>query len=549
MNQWWKERVFYQIYPRSFQDSNGDGIGDLRGIIRRLDYLKWLGIGAVWLCPIYDSPNADMGYDIRDYEKIMEEFGTMEDFDALLEGLHRRDIKLIMDLVVNHSSDEHKWFIESRKDKTNPYRDYYIWRDGKDGREPNNWASFFAPSAWSYDEQTDQWYLHLFSEKQPDLNWENENMRRDVFHMMNRWFDKGVDGFRMDVISIIAKHPALPDGPGDGYVFTPEYFAFQPKLHEYLREMRQACLDGRECMCVGETSFVNTRNANSVVGDARELDLLFQFDIMDMDGAGSKWDAIPFDLMKFKEIISAWQQAIDWNTLFWGNHDQPRIVSRFGSTESEELRVHSAKMLAVAMYLLRGTPFLYQGEEIGMTNMPFERVEQLRDIESLSLLKEAEKAGRTAWAWNGIRKKGRDNARTPMQWDATTNAGFTDGTPWLQVNPNYTAINAADEVADAGSVFHYYQALIRLRKQYPIFSEGDFTLLFADHPALFAYQRRLGDQVMTVLCNFYEEPLTLPADAVAPLPLDTLLLGNYDTPADAAHFRPYEARIYLNNAE
>lgn len=417
MNQWWKERVFYQIYPRSFQDSNGDGIGDLRGIIRRLDYLKWLGIGAVWLCPIYDSPNADMGYDIRDYEKIMEEFGTMEDFDALLEGLHRRDIKLIMDLVVNHSSDEHKWFIESRKDKTNPYRDYYIWRDGKDGREPNNWASFFAPSAWSYDEQTDQWYLHLFSEKQPDLNWENENMRRDVFHMMNRWFDKGVDGFRMDVISIIAKHPALPDGPGDGYVFTPEYFAFQPKLHEYLREMRQACLDGRECMCVGETSFVNTRNANSVVGDARELDLLFQFDIMDMDGAGSKWDAIPFDLMKFKEIISAWQQAIDWNTLFWGNHDQPRIVSRFGSTESEELRVHSAKMLAVAMYLLRGTPFLYQGEEIGMTNMPFERVEQLRDIESLSLLKEAEKAGRTAWAWNGIRKKGRDNARTPMQWD------------------------------------------------------------------------------------------------------------------------------------
>lgn len=242
MNQWWKERVFYQIYPRSFQDSNGDGIGDLRGIIRRLDYLKWLGIGAVWLCPIYDSPNADMGYDIRDYEKIMEEFGTMEDFDALLEGLHRRDIKLIMDLVVNHSSDEHKWFIESRKDKTNPYRDYYIWRDGKDGREPNNWASFFAPSAWSYDEQTDQWYLHLFSEKQPDLNWENENMRRDVFHMMNRWFDKGVDGFRMDVISIIAKHPALPDGPGDGYVFTPEYFAFQPKLHEYLREMRQAWL-------------------------------------------------------------------------------------------------------------------------------------------------------------------------------------------------------------------------------------------------------------------------------------------------------------------
>lgn len=509
MNQWWKERVFYQIYPRSFQDSNGDGIGDLRGIIRQLDYLKWLGIGAVWLCPIYDSPNADMGYDIRDYEKIMEEFGTMEDFDALLEGLHRRDIKLIMDLVVNHSSDEHKWFIESRKDKTNPYRDYYIWRDGKDGREPNNWASFFAPSAWSYDEQTDQWYLHLFSEKQPDLNWENENMRRDVFHMMNRWFDKGVDGFRMDVISIIAKHPALPDGPGDGYVFTPEYFAFQPKLHEYLREMRQACLDGRECMCVGETSFVNTRNANSVVGDARELDLLFQFDIMDMDGAGSKWDAIPFDLMKFKEIISAWQQAIDWNTLFWGNHDQPRIVSRFGSTASEELRVHSAKMLAVAMYLLRGTPFLYQGEEIGMTNMPFERVEQLRDIESLSLLKEAEKAGRTAWAWNGIRKKGRDNARTPMQWDGTANAGFTAGVPWIEVNPNYPGINVEGAMEDEGSILHLYRKLIALRNASEILKWGDFQLLLPEHPQLFAYQRTYEGKTISIWCNFSTEDVAL----------------------------------------
>ncbi len=509
MNQWWKERVFYQIYPRSFQDSNGDGIGDLRGIIRRLDYLKWLGIGAVWLCPIYDSPNADMGYDIRDYEEIMEEFGTMEDFDALLEGLHRRDIKLIMDLVVNHSSDEHKWFVESRKDKTNPYRDYYIWRDGKDGREPNNWASFFAPSAWSYDEQTDQWYLHLFSEKQPDLNWENENMRRDVFHMMNRWFDKGVDGFRMDVISIIAKHPALPDGPGDGYVFTPEYFAFQPKLHEYLREMRQACLDGRECMCVGETSFVNTRNANSVVGDARELDLLFQFDIMDMDGAGSKWDAIPFDLMKFKEIISAWQQAIDWNTLFWGNHDQPRIVSRFGSTASEELRVHSAKMLAVAMYLLRGTPFLYQGEEIGMTNMPFERVEQLRDIESLSLLKEAEKAGRTAWAWNGIRKKGRDNARTPMQWDGTANAGFTAGVPWIEVNPNYPGINVEGAMEDEGSILHLYRKLIALRNASEILKWGDFQLLLPEHPQLFAYQRTYEGKTISIWCNFSTEDVAL----------------------------------------
>lgn len=520
---WWKERFFYQIYPRSFQDSNGDGIGDLRGIIQRLDYLKWLGVGAVWLCPVYDSPNADMGYDIRDYEKIMEEFGTMEDFDELLEGLHQRDIKLIMDLVVNHSSDEHKWFIESRKDKTNPYRDYYIWRDGKDGHEPNNWSSFFTPSAWSYDKQTDQWYLHLFSEKQPDLNWANEKVRQEVFDMINRWFDKGVDGFRMDVISIIAKDPALPDGVGDGYVFSPEYFAFQPKLHEYLREMRQKCFDGRNCMCVGETSFVNTQNANSVVGDGRELDLLFQFDIMDMDGVGSKWDTIPFDLTKFKKIISAWQQAIDWNTLFWGNHDQPRIVSRFGSTASEELRIRSAKMLAAAMYLLRGTPFLYQGEEIGMTNMPFERKDQLRDIESLNLLKEAERDGRTAWAWNGIRSKGRDNARTPMQWDDTLNAGFTGGTPWIEVNPNYPAINVARAMEDQDSILCFYRELIALRNANEILKWGDFRLLLPEHPQFFAYKRTYEGKSISVWCNFSEGDVVLPEEALGePLLADGL---------------------------
>ena len=333
---WWKKRVFYQIYPRSFQDSNGDGIGDLRGILSRLDYLQWLGVGAVWLCPVYDSPNADMGYDIRDYEAIMQEFGTMEDFDALLDGLHQRDIKLVMDLVVNHSSDEHRWFVESRKSKDNPYRDYYIWRDGKDGKEPNNWASFFTPSAWSYDQQSGQWYLHLFAEKQPDLNWENPALREEIYAMINRWFDKGVDGFRMDVISLLAKDPSLPDGKGDGYVCAPEYFAFQPKLHDYLREMCEKCFDGRDCMCVGETAFVNTRNAPSVVGDGRELDLLFQFDLMDIDGGSSKWDVIPFDLKKYKTIMSSWQEAIDWNTLFLGNHDQPRIRERVRTREELE---------------------------------------------------------------------------------------------------------------------------------------------------------------------------------------------------------------------
>ena len=304
-NCWWKERVFYEIYPRSFQDSNGDGIGDLRGIISRLDYLQWLGVGAVWLCPIYDSPNADMGYDIRNYESVMAEFGTMEDFDELVTQLHRRDIKLVMDLVVNHTSDKHPWFLEARTAKDSPYRDYYIWRDGKDGREPNNWASFFTPSAWSYDETTAQWYLHLFSEKQPDLNWENPELRQEIYGMMNRWLDRGVDGFRMDVISLLAKHPQLPDGTGSGYMFSPEYFAFQPRLHDYLREMRRACFDGRDCMCVGETSFVTTQNAGSVVDDGRELDMLFQFDVMGMDGgeAGCT-DAIYHNIDTIREALS-----------------------------------------------------------------------------------------------------------------------------------------------------------------------------------------------------------------------------------------------------
>ena len=510
--QWWKERVFYQIYPRSFQDSNGDGIGDIPGILSRLDYLKWLGIGAVWLCPVYDSPNADMGYDIRDYEKIMSEFGTLEDFDRLVEELHRRDIKLIMDLVVNHSSDEHAWFVESRKSRDNPYRDYYIWRDGKDGKEPNNWASFFTPSAWSYDEPSGQWYLHLFSEKQPDLNWENPKLREEVYAMINRWLDRGVDGFRMDVISILAKAPGLPDGKGEGYVFTPEYFAFQPRLHDYLREMRRRCFDGRQCMCVGETAFVTTQNANSVVGDGRELDLLFQFDFMDVDGQDGKWNVIPFDLRKFKDILVRWQEAIDWNTLFWGNHDQPRVVSRFGSTATEALRVQSAKMLATAMYLLRGTPFLYQGEEIGMTNFPFRSEEELRDVESLNLLAQARKEGREAWAWNGILHKGRDNARTPMQWEDAPQAGFTTGQPWIAVNPNYHDINVRKAQADPNSILCFYRELLALRQRENALLRGTFRLLLPEHPQLLAYERVFGRDRVIVCCNFSSSPAVLPPE-------------------------------------
>ena len=510
--QWWKERAFYQIYPRSFQDSNGDGIGDIPGILSRLDYLKWLGIGAVWLCPVYDSPNADMGYDIRDYEKIMSEFGTLEDFDRLVEELHRRDIKLIMDLVVNHSSDEHAWFVESRKSRDNPYRDYYIWRDGKDGKEPNNWASFFTPSAWSYDEPSGQWYLHLFSEKQPDLNWENPKLREEVYAMINRWLDRGVDGFRMDVISALAKAPGLPDGKGEGYVFTPEYFAFQPRLHDYLREMCRRCFDGRQCMCVGETTFVTTQNANSVVGDGRELDLLFQFDFMDVDGQDGKWNVIPFDLRKFKDILVRWQEAIDWNTLFWGNHDQPRVVSRFGSTATEALRVQSAKMLATAMYLLRGTPFLYQGEEIGMTNFPFRSEDELRDVESLNLLAQARKEGREAWAWNGILHKGRDNARTPMQWEDAPQAGFTTGQPWIAVNPNYHDINVRKAQADPNSILCFYRELLALRRRENALLRGTFRLLLPEHPQLLTYERVFDRDRVIVCCNFSSNPAVLPPE-------------------------------------
>lgn len=503
---WWKERVFYQIYPRSFQDHNGDGIGDIQGILSRLDYLKWLGVGAIWLCPVYDSPNADMGYDIRDYRRIMAEFGTMEDFDELLTQLHKRDIKLVMDLVVNHSSDEHPWFAESRKSKDNPYRDYYIWRDGCDGKEPNNWSSFFTPSAWSYDAATQQWYLHLFGEKQPDLNWENPKLREEIYSMINWWLNKGVDGFRMDVISLIAKAAGLPSVEGEGYAFADRYFAFQPKLHDYLRQMRKACFDGRDCMCVGETTCVTLENANSVVGDGRELDLLFQFDIMDIDGENGKWNVIPFDLQRFKTLTAAWQKTVRWNTLFWGNHDQPRIVSRWGCTATEELRRRSAKMLAAAMYLQRGTPFLYQGEEIGMTNFPFTDASQLRDIESLQLLKENKT--RSAWAWNGILHKGRDNARTPMQWDGTKNGGFSTGKPWIDVNPNTAEINVQRALEDSDSILHFYRRLIALRNGSEVLKWGDFCLLEA--PTLFAYCRCYEGKRVCVYCNFSAETQPLP---------------------------------------
>ena len=543
---WWKECAVYQIYPRSFFDSNGDGIGDLNGITQKLDYIASLGVGAVWLNPVYDSPNDDMGYDISNYEAIMREFGTMADFDALLEGLHARGLRLIMDLVVNHSSDEHPWFMESRKSKDNPYRDFYIWRDGKDGKEPNNWASFFTPSAWKYDEATDQWYLHLFSEKQPDLNWQNPAVRAEVYAMMNRWFDRGVDGFRMDVINLIAKAENLPDGSGtpspEGYVFAPEHFADLPAAHDYLREMRRTCFEGRDCMCVGETPFSSSATGFSYVDPAhRELDMVFSFDLMDIDsGKSGKWEIVPWNLDRMKAIIEDWQTALatGWNSLFWSNHDQPRPVSRFGSTANEAMRVRSAKMLGVAMHLLRGTPFIYQGEELGMTNVPFRDISDIRDLESLNFYRLFVARGEEQKAWSAILQKGRDNARVPMQWNAGDNAGFTTGQPWLMVNPNHDHINVEAAEKDSQSVLHFYRKLLRLRADNRTLIYGDFALIEREHPQVFGYTRSLERETYTIVCNMSGSAATLSAT-----PDGDCVFSNLSDSSEST-LQPYEARVY-----
>ncbi|MEN6637303.1 MAG: alpha-glucosidase [Clostridiaceae bacterium] len=543
---WWKERVFYQIYPRSFLDTNGDGVGDLRGIIEKLDYLKSLGIGAVWLCPVYDSPNDDNGYDIRDYERIMAEFGTMKDFDALLSGLHTRDIKLVMDLVVNHSSDEHAWFTESRKSKDNPYRDYYIWRDGNDGGTPNNWASFFAPSAWKQDETTGQYYLHLFSEKQPDLNWENPAVRQEIYAMVNRWFDRGVDGFRMDVINCIAKDEGLPDGAGTpnaaGYTLAVERFANRPKFYDYLRELRQNCFAGRDCLRLAEAPFTTPEEGAKMLDEKTGIfDLIFPFDLMEIDdGPRGKYDPVPWTLQHFKDIVNRWQTATEhgWGSLFWSNHDQARAVSRFGCTASEELRVRSAKMLAVAMHLLRGTPFVYQGEELGMTNTPFSDESAIRDIEGLNVLTEARITGRTETVWRGMLHKGRDHARTPMQWNDSANAGFTSGEPWIMVNPNYESINAEAEETDAESVLNFYRTLIALRNSSKTLQYGAYSPLWTEHEQIFAYQRALNGEIFTIVCNMSGGEADLPET-----PTGRIMLSNLSSDT-GKWMLPYEARIY-----
>lgn len=549
---WWKESVIYQIYPRSFQDSNGDGIGDLPGIISRLDYVKTLGANVIWLCPVYQSPNDDNGYDISDYCEIMKEFGTMSDFDKLLSEAHRRGLRIVMDLVVNHTSDEHAWFVESRKSKNNAYSDYYIWRDGKNGKEPNNWGSYFSGPAWQYDEQRGQYFLHFFSKKQPDLNWDNENVRNSVFGLMTWWLDKGIDGFRMDVISMISKTPGLPDGDvasgakfGDGTPFANN----GPHVHDYLREMRQKVLSKFDIMTVGETPGVTVEEAKQYAGlHGEELNMVFQFEHVDSWGEYGKWNENPLDLPRLKEILNRWQVGLDgvaWNSLYWNNHDQPRTVSRFGN-DSPAFRTLSAKMLGTCLHMMQGTPYIYQGEELGMTNVGFEKLEDYRDIETLNAYDELvrQRGVPHETMMRFLHHSSRDNARTPMQWDNGKNAGFTTGTPWIGLNPNYTEINAKSQINDPDSVFSYYRKLISLRHTYPIIVYGSYEPLLESDPKIFAYYRKLGGQNLLVLCNFSEDTVHVPLSEICGENAEQLI-GNYGSTDSGTPLRPYEARVYL----
>ncbi len=548
---WWKEGVVYQIYPRSFKDSNGDGIGDIRGIIEKLDYIKDLGANIIWLCPVYKSQNDDNGYDISDYRDIMEEFGTMTDFDELLNEMHKREIRLVMDLVVNHSSDENKWFFESRKSKDNPYRDYYIWREGKEGGPPNNWGSFFSGSAWKYNETTGEYFMHLFSEKQPDLNWENEKVRYEVYNMMKFWFDKGIDGFRMDVINLISKVPGFPDGHkgerdlyGNGFPLA----ANGPRVHEYLQEMNREVLSRYDIMTVGETPGVDPETAKLYVNeDRKELNMLFQFELMDIDSGNGKWDIRPWKLTNFKNIMYKWYEALKeqgWNSLFLNNHDQPRLVSRFGN--DKEYRVESAKMLATFLHTWQGTPYIYQGEEIGMTNVRFD-ISEYRDIEIINMFKEKTEQGVSKEElMKSIYAKGRDNARTPMQWDASENAGFTTGTPWLRVNPNYKEINTEKALRDKNSIFYYYQKLINLRKEHQVIVYGDINMLFEEDENIFAYTRRFENEGILVVLNFFDKEVEFTIPTEIEINNTKLLISNYEIHELMNNFvlKPYEARVY-----
>ena len=510
---WWKESVVYQIYPKSFKDSNGDGVGDIRGIIQKLDYLKELGVNVLWISPMLESPQDDNGYDISDYRRIYEEYGTMEDYEELLCEAHKRSIRILMDLVVNHTSDEHNWFIESRKSKDNPYRDYYIWKDPVNGKEPNNWGGVFGGSAWEYDSQTQMYYLHLFSKKQPDLNWENEKVRQEVYDMMKFWCEKGIDGFRMDVISMISKDQRFPNGEMNNGLYGDfgPYCVHGPRIHEFLQEMNQKVLSKYDIMTVGETAGVTIEEAQKYAGDDRnELNMVFQFEHVE-SGCGDygKWTTAKYDFKEFKNIMIKWQEELQgkaWNSLFLGNHDQPRSVSRFGN-DNPVYRETSAKMLATCIQMMQGTPYVYQGEELGMTNIYFDKLEDYRDIESINYFEEFTESGLMTpeHMMKCLMLRSRDNARTPMQWDDSKQAGFTEGEPWIKVNPNYKKINVAQQLEDPDSVFHYYQKLIRLRKEKDIIVYGEFEPLYREDEQIFAYTRKQDQEKLLTVCNFSDK--------------------------------------------
>ena len=549
---WWKEAVAYQVYPRSFMDSNGDGIGDIQGIITKLDYLQQLGIDVIWISPIYPSPNDDNGYDISDYQGISPEFGTLEDFNELLDEVHKRGMKLIMDLVINHTSDEHEWFIESRSSKDNPYRDYYIWHPGKDGKAPNNWESIFGGSVWEYDEETGEYYMHVFSRKQPDLNWENPNVRQDLYKMVNWWLDKGIDGFRVDAISHIKKIPGFPDMPNpDKKKYVPSYEGHmnRPGIEVFLTELKKETFDKYDIMTVGEANGVSVEQADAWVGEENGyFNMIFQFEHLDLWGKSATGG---LDIHGLKQTLSKWQTGLDgigWNALFLENHDQPRSVSTWGNDTT--LREKSAKSFATMYFLMQGTPFIYQGQEIGMTNVSFESIEDYNDVAIKNLYKEERAAGKShEEVMKIIWKSGRDNSRTPMQWNREMNGGFSTGTPWLKVNPNYTEINVEAELKNPESIFHYYKKLIELRRGNQTLIYGSYKLILEEHDEIFAYLRTSKEQTYVILTNLFGHNAEVEPPKKLVGKQGKLLLSNYEMELgvetfDAMTFRPYEARVY-----
>lgn len=532
---WWKSAVIYQIYPRSFADSNGDGIGDLQGIISKLDYLENLGIDAVWLSPVCRSPQDDNGYDISDYRDIDPMFGTLADMEELIREAKKHNIRIIMDLVLNHSSDEHYWFQEAKKSRDNPYHDYYVWRDGEEGVLPNDMHAAFGGSAWEWVPEVGQYYFHQFSVKQPDLNWENPRVRQEIYNMINWWISKGVGGFRLDVIDQIAKEP-------DRHITNNG-----PRLHEYLRELSRETFQKADLVTVGEAWGATTELAKLYSNpDGSELSMVFQFEhiCLDQIKGKEKWDLAPLPFLKLKEVFARWQTQLcgqGWNSLFWNNHDLPRIVSRWGN--DEKYRTESAKMLAILLHGMQGTPYIYQGEELGMTNAAYE-IEEYRDIETLNLYRERlEKGYAEDDVMRSIHAKSRDNARTPMQWNDSENAGFTAGKPWMKVNPNYREINAAQQTDDRDSIFGCYKELIRLRKKYPVFADGDFQLLLKENEDIFAYIREDTHFRLFVICNFHDQTVSCPLKELGIS--GQLLVSSYKDMGSTEVLRPYEAGMYL----